>query len=136
MVLVFCQPYLVELLQEHKAFLNTCTLRLYQNDYDPIPTSTVANFTQANFTGYAAIAVNTWGDAFLNGDGYAQIEEVARTFTCTGALTPNTIYGYYITDPAGDLVYAEKNLAGSVLMNASGKTYSVLPRIVERNLPV
>ncbi len=42
----------------------------------------------------------------------------------------NTIYGYYITDLTGALLWAELAPA-PITINASGQTYSVLPRFAD-----
>lgn len=104
-------------------------LRLFQNNYTPLDTDTAANFTQATFTGYAAITLNTWGTPFTNGSNKAEVDEIIRTFTQTGVGVTNTVYGYYVTDGSGNLLWAERNPAGGVAMNAIGNTYTVLPKM-------
>lgn len=134
-MLVVCRPALVALLQLHKATFNTYTLRLFKNDKVPADTDTVADYTEANFTGYAAIATNAWGNAFLNAGNIAEIDETNRTFTQTGVIVTNLVYGYYVTDGAGNLIFAERNPAGPFNMNANGLVYVVLPRYTYRNQP-
>ncbi len=122
-------------LQLWKATFNTYTARLYKNDRVPTDTDTVANYTEADFTGYASIATNNWGNAFLNGDNIAEIDEVNKTFTQTGVIVTCLVYGYYITDGGGNLCWAERNPNGAFNMNQTGLVYIVLPKYTLRNPP-
>lgn len=133
MSLVICRTGLVGVVQQLKAYFNTLTLRLYQNNHTPVDTDTAANYTEATFSGYSAIALGSWSNAFLNSDNYGETDETTRVFTCTVAAPANTIYGYYITDGSGNLIWAEINPAGSFLINTIGQTYTVLPRWTLRN---
>jgi hypothetical protein len=40
----------------------------------------------------------------------------------------NDVYGYFVTNVAGDVVYAERDPSAPVAMNAGGKTYTVFSR--------
>ena len=128
-----CQGGLVALTQQWKAFLNTCVLRLYKNNHTPAPTDTAASYTQADFTGYAAINLVAWGDAYLNAGFVGQIDEINRTFTQTAVTTTCLVYGYYITDGFGNLIYAESNPMGAFNMNAAGLVYIVQARMIFDN---
>lgn len=130
-----CKTGLVLLCQQWQATLNLCKLRLYQNNHTPDPNDTVASYTEANFTGYAAINVNSWGNAYLNGDGIAQIDEINRTFNQTGVGATCLVFGYYITDNNNNLVWAESNDNGPFNMNANGLVYIVQARITFDNAP-
>lgn len=133
MAVAICEGGLVSLAQQWKTFLNSCTLRLFQNNHVPASTDTVANYTEATFTGYAAIATVSWGNAYLNGALLGEIDEVNRTFTQTANTVTNTIFGYYITDVGGNLIFAESNPLGGFNMNAAGLVYIVQARIVLDN---
>lgn len=133
MALVVVRPALVEFLEQRRTYLNTLTLRLFANNITPADTDVVGDYTEATFTGYAAIATVSWGAAYLNANNIAQIDEIVRTFTQTGTTVVNNIYGYYLTAPGGALVFAERNPAGPIAMAATGATYSVQCRMTERN---
>jgi len=133
MALVICNGGKTKLLQQLLTYLNGLTLRLFQNNINLAITDTAGTYTEATFTGYSAIALGAWGTAFLNASSLAETDEVVRTFSQTGTAVTNTIYGYYITDSGGNLIYAEKNPNGSFAMNTAGLTYSVQPILTLAN---
>lgn len=82
-------------------------LHLNTNNYAPVKTSTVSNFTESTATGYS-LATLTGASWVIATDGsnntVATYPEV--TFTYTAA---ESVYGYYVTDAADTtLVYAEQ----------------------------
>jgi len=103
-------------------------LRLYSNNHTPADGDDVTDYTECTFPGYAAIGMSTWSAAALNADGKAETSEVTQTFTGGAIITPQNIYGIFVTDLGGDLVYAELNPGGVVSMAVAGQTYSYLPR--------
>lgn len=103
-------------------------LRLYENNYTPVDTSTLANFTQATAPGYAAISLinGSWTITPANDPSDAVYAE--QTFTFTGA--GNTIYGYYIEDndgTSGVLIWAELFAASFTPAN-NGDQIKVTPK--------
>jgi len=110
-------------------YLDTCVLRLYSNNHTPTDADVVGDYTECTFPGYAPINMNVWTSAVLNADDKAEIEEPIQTFTAGAIVTPQDVYGIYVTDAGGDLVYAELNPAGVVVMSVAGQTYSYLPRV-------
>jgi hypothetical protein len=135
MPLVVVNTAKVSLLQNLVAPFNTFTLRLFVNNHTPASPDTASNYTEASFPGYAAIAVNAWGNAAFNASSQGQTTETVRTFTQTSVPgSPQTVYGYYITDAGGNLQWAEANPFGGQLMNAAPQTYQVLPLFVDDNL--
>lgn len=123
------------LLGAQQAYLQTLTLRLFKNDHPPVETDDVFAFDEATFTGYAAVPTTGWGMPALDAAFRAQIVEVLHTFACTGPAVPNTIFGYYLTDPAGRLVWAEYGPPGGQIMDGVGKVYLVQPRLTDRTDP-
>src|SRR5574338_390456 len=83
-------------------------LRLFKNNITPADTDTAATYTEADFTGYAAITLtgSSWGAPSGGSISYAQ-----QTFTCSGAGS-TTIYGYYLTQAtSGILMWSERDAA-------------------------
>lgn len=104
------------------------TLKLFKNDHVPAVDDVNANYTEANFSGYAAEALGTWNAAFLNGDDKGEIDADPIAFVHNGGGTSNTIYGAYVVDDNGDVIYAERFEAPRV-MSSNGDTITYTPRL-------
>jgi len=87
------------------------TVRLFVNDYTPIPTSVWSDFVEASFAGYDGIGIN-----MLNWPTPTIVDHVAistntTTYTFQAAssgVSPQTVYGYYVGDDGDNLIYAER----------------------------
>ena len=74
---------------------------LFTNDFTPDDTTTVADFTEADFGGYTAggVAV-TWDTPYIDAQNNVHLPSQNVIFLCTG--TPaNTIFGYYLLSGTG-----------------------------------
>jgi hypothetical protein len=74
------------------------SLHLFKTNVTPTPESTIATFTEADFTGYSSVAMTGYNPAYWQTQGAAiafaippAIFQPASPFTIT-----NTIYGYYV----------------------------------------
>ena len=114
-----------DMLEAKRAVLNTYTLRLYKNNYDPVRGMSAGDFVEANFPGYAPQALNDFGAVFTNALDKAETDSGVHTFLDTGSSPANDIYGWYATDSGGVVKMACKNPAGPVTLNAAGIPYSV-----------
>jgi hypothetical protein len=104
------------------------TLRLYSNDYTPVAGTTEANVTEVAGGGYAAIPL-TAGNWVTTPGSPTSSAMAAQVFTFTGATNaPGSVYGYFLTNAAGKLLYAERLAAVFVPAN-NGDTVSVVPTI-------
>lgn len=122
-------------LDSTRALRNTLTLKLFVNDYTPLVTSEAIDFVEATFDGYAPQATTLWSLAFINASNQAESTEAVRVFIRATTGVAETVYGYYLVDGAGDLVFAERNPAGGTPIATAGDTYAVLPRMVCENIP-
>lgn len=104
-------------------------VHLFKNDLVPAPNTVLADFTEADFDGYAASAAIVWGDPYQNELNQSTILGDAKTFTATGATTPNDIYGYYITDAGGTELLLSERFAEVQPMPAAGAVTIVIPRV-------
>jgi len=103
------------------------SLHLFQNNYVPLLTDVVGNFTEATFSGYAS-QNPSWGAAFINGSVQAEVDAIALTFTRSAGATSNTIYGIYVLDNAGVLTYAER-FPAPVTMTTTGDAITYTPKV-------
>lgn len=104
------------------------TYRLYINDYTPTDTSILANFQEAGFPGYAGDSNIVWNPA-LQANGRAEIEAAAITFTCTGGGAAESVYGYYVTDTGGALLFAERFDDGPYVMSQNQDEITITPKL-------
>lgn len=101
---------------------------LAQNSFTPSPARVLADFTVANFTGYAALSAGTgtqqtFVDA-ASGLRTIQLLEPAGGWhwqTTGTANLPQTIYGYFVTDNAAAVLYGCALLQAPVTLTASGQ---------------
>lgn len=102
----------------------TAKMHLFQNNHVPSNGDTVADYTEANYDGYASQTLGAPGAAATVG-GRSTITWPALTFTKAAGVATNLIYGYYITNAAGDLLAAELDPNGPVPFLVAGATYVI-----------
>lgn len=86
-------------------------LRLFQNNFIPNDDSRLADFVEANFSGYSRVDLTWGGFPILLGDGKAQItaDQSPVTFSYNGGLISNIVYGFYVADPTrGKVLWAQR----------------------------
>lgn len=106
-------------------------VHLYKNNYTPTPTDTPANYTECDFAGYAAQSP-VFGAPFINGSNIGEMDMTPLVWTMGVPGTTNpTVYGYYITDGAGDLVAAELFTTGPFDMSVAGATITLQDNFTE-----
>lgn len=107
---------------------NTLTMRLYQNNKVPADADVLADYTEADFSGYLAQAFTNWGAALTTANK-AQSQADSIDSTHNGGPTNNNIFGYYVTDSANTKLYwAERDPAAPTVINANGQKFTVVPR--------
>lgn len=136
MALEFCDQHKLDALNDLIASrYNGAKARLFKVSHTVAHGDTVSSFTEADFTGYAAITLNAWPAASLDGSFNAISVHPDVTFSMTGTGTTNDIYGVYVTNAAGtQLIGAEENPLGVQHMNASGLTYVVGITVGDNNI--
>lgn len=103
------------------------TLILYTNNITPGETDTIATYTEASGSGYAAVALTAanW-TATPGAPTEAVYPEV--TFTFTGAL--GNVYGYAIKGAtSGNLKWAERFSNGPYNVQNNGDQIKVTPKL-------
>jgi hypothetical protein len=103
------------------------TLKLFCNNVNPADGDTAATYTEATGGGYAAKPLSMANFAVSTALGIAQAAYAQQIFAFTGPLTTNgTIYGWYLVDADGTLIYAQKS-DSSVTPATSGDAVIVNP---------
>jgi hypothetical protein len=101
-------------------------IRLYKNNYSPINTTVVGDFTEADFTSYAekTVARGDWSSPSTVAIK-AESSVTAQSWTC--GVTGNTVYGYYVVGAtSGVCLWAEQFAAARVL--ADGDVLNLTPK--------
>jgi microcystin-dependent protein len=125
--------------QGEEAFLDlitgvNMTLRLYRNDVNAGLTDaqknalTEASFTEANFTGYAAIAL-TGGSWTTTQDDPSTASYAQQTFTRSSTGTAQLIYGYYLTKTTGGALQWYEQFDGPVSIEFINDALRITPFI-------
>ena len=115
------------------------TLKLFVNNVTPSSTGadTAATFTEATGGGYAALTLTNGSWTVSTNAGIVQAAYAQQQFLFTGPLTTNpTIYGYFVVDADGNLVFAER-AAATFTPAANGDYYDVTPIVqISHGTPV
>jgi hypothetical protein len=100
-------------------------LHLYENNYTPDETSTIASFTETTKQGYTPRTLAGTGWTTTTGAATTAVySEVTFNFT-----TSATIYGYYVTSTTGALLWAEKFGEQPFNLPTGGGTIAISSRI-------
>lgn len=134
-MIVITNDGLVIKLGYERGLLQTLTLKLFVNDYVPVSTSVTADFTEATFSGYVAVAVDDWQAAGLVIDGLARTVEQVREFTWDGTGSPQDIYGYFVVNDDGYTIYAERYAFAPFVLSLAQPTFVVIPRMDMQSIP-
>jgi hypothetical protein len=105
-------------------------LKLFQSNTTPSETDTNATYTEATWTGYAAIAINgaSWGAA--SGGAPSSIAYAQQTFTSSAGSQSQNNYGYYVTQTTTNkLKWAERFGDGPYTIVNNGDQIKVTPTV-------
>ena len=102
------------------------TYHLYSNDYTPVEGSVVGNFTEATLAGYSAetITGGTWTIGTTDNITSGSNDDI--DFILTGA---GTVYGYYVTNGDGDLMWSER-FTSEGTFTSEGGSITITPLII------
>lgn len=126
--------WLIDRITQAQTALNTGhSLRLFQNNFTPVPGSLLSAFTEANFAGYTArVLTGTFGAPAQIQNGEYQIS--TGTFTWTYASGPDqTIYGWYVTDASN---WKLAQVLPSPFVVTVGSTLSLILRVQDWSLSI
>lgn len=86
-------------------------LHLYQNAYTPVPLSVPADFTESSFGSYAQVDIDPslWTSPTIISNRASETANSGTPYSWTNTGSPQTVYGYYVTDFAGTtVIFAEQ----------------------------
>ena len=108
---------------------NNLTMKLFSNNIVPTDSTVASDLKEPTGGGYALKTLSTSDGVVSLESGIAQIAYPQQQFAFTGALDGSaTIYGYFIVDADGVLVFVEKAPAGYTPMS-NGDLYAITPVI-------
>lgn len=103
-------------------------LRLFKSNTTPTTSSVYADFTEADFSGYAQQPPVFGTPATIDGNGNAKSDAPALTYTHNGGATANNVYGYYVVDTTGpELLWAERFASAPLSFAALGDNVVITP---------
>lgn len=88
---------------------NSLRFKLYTNNLTPADTDVAGSYQEAAGGGYAVITLTTGAWSIATGNDPSDATAAQQTWTFTGSLTGSaTIYGYFVTDGDGTLIFGER----------------------------
>lgn len=135
MALKPANPFLLAVLDAMGAaagVLDDALLKLYTAGPVLSGTMVLADFTEADFDGYADVAIpdTSWTAAFMLNGVYPCLRGPMTGFTPTGSTTPNVVIGWMLTNAAGTTLYWAELLDEPVTMDGVTSHLDVVPQIV------
>lgn len=104
-------------------------LKLYKNDKTPADGDTAANYTEADFTGYAAYPIYP-GDWEVTAGNPTTAEHPTVTFESSSGGQAQNVYGYFVVGAdSGRLKWAERFDDGPYDIVNLGDKIEVQPRL-------
>jgi hypothetical protein len=107
--------------------LEDFVVRLYSNNYTPVDGSTLANFTEATFTGYTELDImrSDFSTPVIVANVAEAQTSVPPEWTCTGGAAQD-IYGWYLVGVDSGKVLAAQRF-DAVRTMAAGATETLDP---------
>jgi hypothetical protein len=103
-------------------------VHLFKNNFTPSPASVLADYMEADFSGYAASAAIVWNPAAFLPDGTAVVTGDAKVFGTTSPATIlNTVYGWYATNAGGTVLLFGRRFDNPIALNGPFQDIVVLP---------
>lgn len=108
-------------------FIGRYWLRLFQNDHDPDRADTVGSYVEATFSGYPGpVPITDWTSPAVSAHVSSMKADLVN-YTHSGGPLGNYIFGYYVTNAAGALMWAERRPGAGLPMFQAGEVYQVTP---------
>lgn len=110
---------------------------LFASNLTPDRTTTLAALlaAEADFDGYAPIAVASWVSVTVGGHVGITTPDLLQ-WTKSAGSTPNNVYGGFITDSGNTvLLWSERDPLAPTLIGATGDRYTWQLAMTDQNLP-
>jgi hypothetical protein len=108
--------------------LHGCKVALATSGPVPVDTNVFADFTAANFTGYAQSAAQVFSTPFINTDGDAETLGTLALFQPSDAVAPNTITHVLLVDSTGAVLVGGKQLPAPVPLPDAASALALVPK--------
>jgi hypothetical protein len=106
---------------------------LFTNNHAPVEADVIGNYVEPTAGWYARQALGNWPASSYVLPNATSVN-APITWTDTGGIGSNaTVYGYFIVDAGGVLMWAELDPAGPFTLSAAGYTYTVTPTFDTEN---
>ena len=112
------------------AWGDTLEVGLFNTAHAPDPSDVPGTYTaiEATFPGYARQTLENWTPALLIASGFAQTEADVVTWTRGAGAGTEDIFGYFVLDASGNLLWAESPPWAPVTIDTLGQQLAFLPR--------
>lgn len=105
-------------------------IKLFKSNTTPTHATILADLTEADFGGYAAASLDSpVVGSVLDASSRAVITWNDVTFTRTGTPT-NTIYGYWVNNANGDLLWVER-FDNPIVLDTNGLFIKLTPKLTD-----
>lgn len=130
------------LVRQLEAIVTACSgddvwsLHLYQNDYTPIPGSTVASYTESSFPGYLADDLDPaeWGSVSVVDHVAITVNSLENVFTANSSgFSSQPVYGYYVLDGVDAYVWGERFATMRTML--PGDELKITPEMRQKTAP-
>lgn len=110
-------------------------MKLFANDYQPTEFSTLLDFQEAMFSGYAE-QTPVYAAPAIDGNGDAAMAAAELTFVHNGGGIGLTVYGWYIMDNVSNVLIQAERLSAAKAMISLGDSIAITHTHVVGNLAV
>lgn len=115
----------------NKTAPQSLVLKLFKNNITPVEADTEAAYTEADFTGYASIAL-TPASWVTTAGAPSDVTYPQQTFLSSAGAQNQNVYGYYIIQTtSGKLIAAERFTDGPYNIVNNGDAIKVTPKITQ-----
>lgn len=104
------------------------TLKLFKSNTTPAEGDTEATYTEADFTGYASIAL-TGASWTITAGAPSEAVAAEQLFTSSAGGQSQNVYGYFVVQTtSGKILWAERFSNGPYLIQNNGDVIKVTPK--------